>query len=182
SEPNFSLISLTLSFCKNLPVPSHSLQSQSSHCTLLLKIPQIGLAAIFCSLSLATASIDCLSNVTYNQLGSFSGAPITFKVGLLNATACGQYCEKTKKCEASSYVGGGESNVTSRSDHNAFVGLYQSFSKMQCQHPLKPNFVALALDAEGLLERLKAIMYGSFSGIRVWYTSSQPLTIYSILP
>ncbi|PKX98030.1 uncharacterized protein P174DRAFT_426373 [Aspergillus novofumigatus IBT 16806] len=138
---------------------------------MLLRIPQIGLAAIFCFLSVATASADCLSNITYNQLGSFSSAPITFKFGLLNATACGQYCEKTKKCQAWSYVEGEAANVTSTSDHNTFVGLYQSFSKMPCQHPLKPNFVALTLDAEGLLERLKSTMYGSSSDIRVWYTS-----------
>jgi hypothetical protein len=78
---------------------------------------------------------------------------------------------------------GWAANVTFISDHNTFVGLYQSFSKMSCQHPLKPNFVALTLDADGLLDRhrLKATMYGSFSDIRVWYTSPQPLTICSTL-
>jgi hypothetical protein len=74
---------------------------------MLLRIPQIGLAAVFCSLSLATASIDCLSKHHLQSIGVVQRCTITFKFGLLNAIACGQYCEKTKKCQAWSYVQGG---------------------------------------------------------------------------
>lgn len=71
-------------------------------------------ALLLCSLALATASADCISEVTHNEFASFHGAPITFKLGLLNATACGQYCEKVPECQAWSYVeGGGECDLYS---------------------------------------------------------------------
>ena len=81
---------------------------------MLFTTSLLHLAAIFCSLTLATASADCLSELTYNEFASFNGAPITFKYGLLNATACGQYCERVKECQAWSYIeGGGECDLYS---------------------------------------------------------------------
>ncbi|KAB8067801.1 hypothetical protein BDV29DRAFT_162992 [Aspergillus leporis] len=83
---------------------------------MLFTIPHLQLAAVFCSLALATASIDCLSELTHNEFAEFNGAPVTFKLGLLNATACGQYCERVKECQAWSYVeGGGECDLYSTS-------------------------------------------------------------------
>ncbi|KAL3464836.1 hypothetical protein BJX64DRAFT_253842 [Aspergillus heterothallicus] len=71
-------------------------------------------AVLLCSLALATASTNCVSDVTHNEFASFHGAPITFKLGLLNATACGQYCAKVPDCRAWSYVeGGGECDLYS---------------------------------------------------------------------
>ena len=73
---------------------------------MLLTIPLLHLAAVLGSWTLATAT-DSLSKLTHNEFASFNGAPITFKYGLLNATACGQYCERVKDCQAWSYVEGG---------------------------------------------------------------------------
>jgi hypothetical protein len=63
---------------------------------------------------LATALTGCLSKLTYNEFALFNGAPITFKYGLLNAAACGQYRERVKGCQAWLYVeGGGKCNLYS---------------------------------------------------------------------